>query len=115
MLKITSKNDRVARVFVNPLIKNEICKIAIKKGDTDWLKKIRPWGGHYKHFHVRLTCPEGSKDCINQAPIKQSDGCGIELQSWLQKDKVFESNSTKIKEWMLLSELPNSCKNIIRD
>ena len=115
LLKITSKNDRVARVFVNPLIKNEICKIAIKKGDTDWLNKIRPWGGHYKHFHVRLTCPEGSNDCINQAPIKQSDGCGNEIQSWLQKDKVFESNSTKIKKWMLLSELPNSCKNIIRD
>jgi len=115
LLKITSKNERVARIFVNPLIKNEICKMAVKKDDTDWLNKIRPWGGHYNHFHVRLTCPEGSKDCINQVPVNQGDGCGGELKSWLKKDKVFESNSTKIKKWMLLSELPNSCKNIIRD
>jgi len=115
LLKITSENDRVARVFVNPLIKKKLCKKAADINDVDWLSKIRPWGGHYNHFHVRLTCPVGSKNCVNQAPVTQDDGCASELQSWLKKDKLFESNSTKIKKWMLLSELPNSCRKIIRD
>ena len=55
LLKIATKDDRVTRIFVNPLIKKELCMIAEEKDDMDWLKKIRPWAGHYNHFHVRLV------------------------------------------------------------
>jgi len=112
LLKIATKDDRVTRVFVNPLIKKELCMIAEEKDDMDWLKKIRPWAGHYNHFHVRLGCPKNSELCINQADVNNSTGCGSELDFWMKKDKLFESNSTKIRKWMLLSDLPKSCKKI---
>ena len=86
--------------------------IAEEKEDMDWLKKIRPWAGHYNHFHVRLGCPKNSELCINQADVNNSTGCGSELDFWMKKDKLFESNSTKIRKWMLLSDLPKSCRKI---
>jgi len=112
LLKIAASDEMVTRVFVNPLIKKKMCIRAGEIDDTDWLKKIRPWAGHYKHFHVRLRCPIDSELCINQAEVNNSSGCGSELDYWMQKDKLFESNSTKIRKWMLLSDLPKSCKKI---
>ena len=112
LLKIISRDEMVTRVFVNPLIKKKLCIKAEEIDDSDWLKKIRPWAGHYKHFHVRLNCPIDSKLCVNQANVDNSSGCGSELDFWMQKDKLFESNSTKIRKWMLLSDLPESCKKI---
>ena len=73
---------------------------------------MRPWAGHYNHFHVRLGYPQNSELCINQADVNNSSGCGSELDFWMKKDKLFESNSTKIRKWMLLSDLPKSVKNI---
>ena len=114
LLEIISKNKMVTRIFVNPVIKKKLCIQAIEKNDTDWLKKIRPWGGHYKHFHVRLECPQESGSCIGQTPVRDFHGCNEELDNWLKKDKIFESNSNKIKKWILLSDLPKSCKKVIQ-
>lgn len=113
LLKIFADDERVTRIFVNPVIKKNLCTQAIEKNESSWLKKIRPWGGHYKHFHVRLECPEDSKACKNQPPVQNSDGCGAELDTWLKKEKIYESNSTKIKKWILLSDLPKSCNRLI--
>ena len=76
--------------------------MAEEKNDMDWLKKMRPWAGHYNHFHVRLSCPKNSELCINQADVNNSSGCGSELDFWMKKDKLFESNSTKIRKCCLI-------------
>ncbi len=47
----------VARIFVHPPIKAELCKWAT--GDRSWLAKVRPYYGHNYHFHIRMNCPPG--------------------------------------------------------
>lgn len=79
MLKLAAQDTRVARIFVNPVIKQKLCD---QRSDNDtWLQKIRPWWGHSKHMHVRLHCPEGSDGCIEQKPLAKGHGCG-ELAWW---------------------------------
>lgn len=73
----------VDRVFVNPAIKRALCASPSK--DRAWLQKVRPWWGHHDHFHVRLSCPEGSPLCEAQAPLPAGDGCG-ELDWWFRKN-----------------------------
>ncbi|CAM3800721.1 penicillin-insensitive murein endopeptidase [Aeromonas bestiarum] len=83
LLRLAASKPEVARIFINPVLKGEVCKRA---ADEPWVTKLRPWVGHFSHFHVRLRCPAGSPDCQPQAPIPPGNGCGAELASWL-KDK----------------------------
>lgn len=83
LLRLAASKPEVARIFVNPVIKAEVCKRA---ADEPWVAKLRPWVGHFSHFHVRLRCPTNSPDCQPQAPIPPGNGCDAELASWL-KDK----------------------------
>ena len=73
----------MARIFVHPPIKAELCKWA--KGDRSWLAKVRPYYNHTYHFHVRMKCPPGFAGCKNQAPAAPKDGtgCGEELAYWM--------------------------------
>lgn len=83
LVKRAASYPEVARIFVHPPIKAELCKWAT--GDRSWLAKVRPLYGHNYHFHVRLNCPEGMKGCKNQwkpAP-KDGTGCGDELAYWM--------------------------------
>ncbi len=83
LVKRAASYPQVARIFVNPPIKAELCKWAT--GDRSWLAKVRPWYGHTYHFHVRIVCPKGSPGCENQprsAP-KDGTGCGQELAHWM--------------------------------
>lgn len=73
VLKAAASDPRVARIFVFPGAKVQMCKDA--KGDRSWLRKIRPWWGHHYHFHVRLKCPKGDASCVDQAPVPAGDGC----------------------------------------
>jgi murein endopeptidase len=41
--------------------------------DGAWLTKVRPWWGHYYHFHVRIACPPESGDCRAQPPVPRGD------------------------------------------
>jgi len=83
LVELAARSPEVDRLFVNPPIKAELCRIAGR--DRDWLAKVRPWWGHEEHFHIRLACPVGSDDCTPQHPVPDGDGCGAELQSWLAK------------------------------
>ncbi|MDO2947753.1 penicillin-insensitive murein endopeptidase [Aeromonas simiae] len=83
LLKLAAQAREVERIFINPAIKAEVCRQAPY---DDWVGKLRPWVGHFSHFHVRLRCPAGSPECVPQAPIPPGNGCGAELASWL-KDK----------------------------
>lgn len=83
MIRLAAKDKRVARIFVHPAIKQELCETA--GDDRDWLRRVRPWYGHDSHFHVRLHCQ--GNDCVAQNPPPAGDGCGKELKSWFPKPK----------------------------
>lgn len=80
VLRAAASDPRVARIFVFPGAKVEMCKNAT--GDRSWLNKIRPWYGHHYHFHVRLKCPAGTPGCVDQAPPPAGDGCA-DAQNWV--------------------------------
>ena len=77
VLRLAASDPRVDRIFVNPVIKRSLCEGAAGEEDRAWLRKIRSWWGHDEHFHVRLSCPEDSKDCVPQAPLPDDDGCDV--------------------------------------
>ena len=82
LLRAAASDPRVARIFVFPGAKVEMCNNAT--GDRSWLRKIRPWWGHHYHFHVRLSCPAGDATCVDQAPPPAGDGCE-EAQGWVDR------------------------------
>lgn len=86
MIRIAAENPLVARVFVNPAIKQKLCEQTKEASASsyDWLGKVRPWWGHKIHMHVRLTCPKGDGLCQNQKPPKSGTGCE-ELSWWKQQ------------------------------
>ena len=73
VMRLAARDPRVARIFVFTGAKVWMCDNAT--GDRDWLRKIRPAAGHHSHFHVRLHCPPGSRDCEPQDDIPPGDGC----------------------------------------
>jgi penicillin-insensitive murein endopeptidase len=84
MLKLAASDPAVDRIFVNPSIKLALCRGfgGATQGGRDWLQRLRPWWGHDDHFHVRLSCPEGSPACEAQKPIPEGDGCDAALEDW---------------------------------
>lgn len=93
MIQLAAADERVARIFVHPVIKEQLCQREWK--ERDWLRKVRPWWGHYYHFHVRLNCPEGDTSCKAQMPPPPGDGCGAELASWRPKPKPVTKEKPK--------------------
>ncbi|MCW8332328.1 penicillin-insensitive murein endopeptidase [Vibrio paucivorans] len=91
IVKQAASIKNVARIFVHPVIKQKLCDEE-RSADREWLRKIRPWWGHYSHMHVRLTCPEGSSNCQNQSLPPEGDGCGAELASWKPVDESDNSS-----------------------
>lgn len=110
-LKIAAMNNEVERIFVNYVIKKELCKT--HKGEK-WLSKIRPWWGHEYHYHIRLSCPANNPDCVPQSEIDSTDGCDDTLDWWFSEDAKNELNrriSSKTKEKIL----PIQCKNVFHN
>lgn len=119
ILRAAAKDKRVARIFVFPGAKVQMCKDA--KGDRRWLRKIRPWWGHHYHFHVRLACPKGARGCVNQAAPPKGDGCA-EAEEWVRNilnpppPKPVDPNAPKPKPRRdyTLSDLPQQCAAVLR-
>lgn len=86
VLQLAAAAPEVDRVFVNWVIKAELCKLP--EGERAWLHKIRPWYGHDSHFHVRLRCPDDSPACRAQSPLPKGDGCGEE--QWFSRAATAE-------------------------
>lgn len=80
-LYAAAADPSTTRIFVNPIIKQYLCRT---EKDTSWLEKIRPWGGHDEHFHIRIACPPDSPLCVSQPPIPSGDGCDADLDHWVQ-------------------------------
>lgn len=113
LIKIAASDKRVARIFVNPAIKKQLCQEARNTGEQnkDWLRYVRPWHYHQYHMHIRLQCPSNDLDCQNQPPIPAGDGCGSELESWFtpKKNPVKEKASDKKNT---IPDLPERCELI---
>ncbi|MDE2244110.1 MAG: penicillin-insensitive murein endopeptidase, partial [Bradyrhizobium sp.] len=93
VIRDAALEPRVQRIFVNAAIKKALCREA--KGDRSWLSKVRPFWGHDYHFHIRITCPEGSKQCEPQQPPKEDEGCApADLAYWF-KDSVLHPKPPK--------------------
>ena len=87
VLKAAASDPSVDRIFVTPPVKIAMCQGA-KRSDRKWLQKIRPYWGHHYHFHVRLKCPKGSRECEPQKPTvaklsKGGSGCDETLNWWV--------------------------------
>lgn len=106
LYEAVARIPELARMFVNPAIKRELCTEA--GGDRDWLAKVRPWWGHDDHFHMRLTCPPGQTECENQDPVPPGDGCGKELDWWFTEEARHPKPSPPSPP-LLMSQLPREC------
>ena len=116
ILKAAAKDPRVARIFVFPGAKVQMCKD--EKGNRAWLRKIRPWWGHHYHFHVRLNCPKGARGCVNQDPPPAGDGCK-DAEQWVHDilhPKPPDPNAPppKKRREYVLSDLPQQCAAVLR-
>jgi penicillin-insensitive murein DD-endopeptidase len=105
MYRTVASAPQVARIFVNPAIKRELCREA--GSDRAWLAKIRPWWGHDYHFHMRLLCPPGEPQCVDQTPPPPGDGCGKELAWWFTPEALHPPPSHA--KPLLMSNLPQAC------
>lgn len=116
VVKAAAKDPRVARIFIFPGAKVQMCKDA--RGDRSWLRKVRPWWGHHYHFHVRLSCPRGSKNCVNQARPPAGDGCA-DAQNWVNDilnppPPPKNPAPAKPRRELRLADLPNSCTGVLK-
>jgi len=119
ILRAAAKDKRVARIFVFPGAKVQMCKD--ETGNRKWLRKIRPWWGHHYHFHVRLKCPKGARGCTNQAAPPPGDGCDA-AQTWVNDilspppPKPVDPNAPKPKPRRdyTMSDLPKQCASVLQ-
>ena len=111
LVELAARTPEVERIFVNPAIKQAMCRNAPAQ-DRDWLRKLRPWWGHDEHFHVRLACPADSPECEVQKPMPDGDGCGAELESWLTKPT---SPAPPSRPHVQSRPLPESCVAVLRE
>jgi penicillin-insensitive murein endopeptidase len=113
LLKQAVSYPEVARIFVSPAIKKQLCETT--GGDRSWLRKLRPWFGHDDHFHVRLSCPPGLAGCANQAPPPEGDGCGADLASWFKPPPppAPEKPPFRLPPQTTLADLPAACSQVL--
>jgi penicillin-insensitive murein DD-endopeptidase len=119
LIKRAASYSEVARIFVHPPIKAELCRWAT--GDRSWLAKVRPYFNHTYHFHVRMKCPDGMAGCKNQAPAAPKDvtGCGEELAYWMGPvpwtKRKRDPNAPPVKPAppLTLTGLPAECRAVV--
>ena len=121
LIKRAASYPEVERVLVHPAIKKALCEAA--GTDRAWLGKVRPIGGHYYHFHVRIKCPPGMAGCISQPPPTGNDGCGKEVEQWLARLKPATGppkprppgyKPPPPKAPLMLAEMPKECQDVLR-
>ena len=116
ILKAAASDPRVARIFIFPGAKVQLCKTAT--GDRSWLRKIRPWYGHHYHFHVRLACPSGAAGCVDQSPPPAGDGCA-DAQAWVNNilnppPPDPNAKPRRPRPQVLLADLPAQCASVLQ-
>ncbi|WP_310618616.1 penicillin-insensitive murein endopeptidase [Flexibacterium corallicola] len=120
LIKAAAQHPEVARIFVSPAIKKELCEFETGE-NRDWLRTVRPWWGHHYHFHVRMKCPAEDKSCKNQPAPPRGDGCGSELGWWLSdepwvpkpKKPGEKKKVTPKKPPLEVIDLPTQCTKVL--
>ena len=107
VLRFVVQQPEVERIFVNPVIKQALCR---DPANHVWLRKIRAWWGHDAHFHVRLTCPSGSVLCKPQKPPPLGSGCDHYLDRWVEEQKSPRPRLYKPRKPLVL---PQSCDAVL--
>lgn len=117
LIRRAALDKKVARIFIHPSIKKEMCSWSKEQKDRSWLRKLRPWYGHHYHFHVRLTCPKGNSGCKNQPAPPPGPGCGKKLAWWLS-DKPYRhvpkpGDKVAKPKIVRLADLPKKCTVVL--
>ena len=73
LVRLAATDPRVARIFVHPAIKRDLC--TRDWADRAWIRVLVPEVHHHYHMHVRLNCPDGSPGCQGQSPPPAGTGC----------------------------------------
>ena len=114
ILKAAAKDKRTARIFVFPGAKVQMCND--ETGNRAYLRKIRPWWGHHYHFHVRLSCPKGTRGCVNQNPPPRGDGCA-EARQWvrdiLNPPPPDPNYKPRKRREYVMADLPQQCVAVL--
>ena len=116
LIALAASYSDVERIFVHPAIKQALCDQTGR--DRAWLSKVRPWWGHYYHFHVRMACPPGNASCKGQPEVAPGDGCGAELDGWFQRLlqaelKPAEPDKSGGDRPLTVADLPNDCRTVL--
>jgi penicillin-insensitive murein DD-endopeptidase len=115
LLRDAAQEPGVQRVFVNAAIKKALCREA--KGDREWLSKIRPWYGHDYHFHIRMKCPPGSKECEGQPSQSAGEGCKPDDLAYWFTDSILHpeppKEPPKPRHGITLAQLPKACRQVL--
>ncbi|MGP9803223.1 penicillin-insensitive murein endopeptidase [Paracoccus sp. NSM] len=113
IMRAAARDPRVERLLVDPVAKVAMCQM--ETGDRSWLRKVRPINNHDYHFHIRLSCPQGSI-CRRQDPPPPGDGCA-EAQEWIN-NRANPSRAPAVRpdpdyrhpRTFRMSELPQQCQ-----
>ncbi|MFC5991599.1 penicillin-insensitive murein endopeptidase [Limoniibacter endophyticus] len=114
LIKQAASYSDIERVLVHPGIKKKLCET--ERGDKSWLRKIRPYWGHFYHMHLRMGCPQSSPDCRKQNAVPKDDGCGKELAWWFTDEPWKPAKGPSkppVRDTMKLSQLPKACMDIL--
>jgi len=115
VIRDAAQEPSVQRIFVNAAIKKALCREA--KGDRGWLSKIRPMYGHDYHFHIRIKCPSGSRECESQPEPAASEGCSAADLAYWFKDSVLHptppTTPPKPSQPMTLAQMPAACRQVL--
>jgi penicillin-insensitive murein endopeptidase len=106
LLELAAKSPGVERIFVNAAIKREMCREA--GADRGWLRRIRPWWGHLRHFHLRLACPASDPECHNPVP-PPPPGDGCDKLAWWFTPEALHPKPGPPRRPLLMSDLPAAC------
>jgi penicillin-insensitive murein endopeptidase len=112
LLETAAKSPGVERIFVNAAIKQALCREA--GADRGWLRLIRPWWEHRRHFHLRLACPPGDPECHNPVPPPPpGDGCD-QLAWWFTPEALAPHVVPTAPKAIPLSALPRACAALVQ-
>ncbi len=108
-IKAAAQTPGVERIFVHSAIKVYLCKTekSEKPEDRAWLRVIRPWKNHIRHFHARMACPPDSPDCEVQDANPEGDGCEEAM------DRLTKGFPTDWFDKSAKPELPSSCIDVL--
>ena len=78
-VKALHRYGKINRIFMDRVIKKELCQYAKSiqeyNDNIHILRSIRHVDNHHDHLHVRLQCPENSKNCVPQTEVTGGSGC----------------------------------------